>query len=209
MNPEELPLRDHGLNAVYRELSAGRPMQVSFRGLPGRREVAPNLLYLRERASPLDVKVRLGDSLHSATQIAGRQGELRLPSVMPGSEQLVISSSEAVRWFINQADAQAPAYLRRLAMQLTDQGLTFEYLKESHEAEVLSGELYLASSARTGLRVTIDGAMRRSQAPLRECSIQPNSRWPAGRDSSCRSVPICRRAAIGSASRCKVRPRPI
>ena len=169
---EELPVRDRSLKAVYRELAAGGPVQVSFRGLPGRREVNPSLLYLRERATPLDVQVRLGDRLHSETQIAGRQGQLQLPAVRPGSERLAISATEPVRWFLNQADAQAPAYLRRLAMQVTERGLAFEYHKASHEAEVLSGELYLASCERSPLRVTLAGDTPPSQGPRREWTFR-------------------------------------
>lgn len=169
---DELPLRDRSLDAVYRELGTGAPLQVSFRRLPGRREATPRLLYLRDRASPLSVQVRLGDRVHSTAQIAGRQGEIELPAVRAGSERLVIAAKEPVRWFIDQADAQAPAYLRRLAMELTDAELTFEYQKESGEAEVLSGELYLSSHDRSGLRVTIAGDPPGIDGPAQEWTFR-------------------------------------
>ncbi|MGB5774955.1 MAG: hypothetical protein WBP89_09850 [Sedimenticolaceae bacterium] len=165
---EELPLRDRSRGAVYRELTGGRPQRVHFRSPSGLRAVQPSLLYLREQGTPLDVQVKLGDRLHNATQIAGRHGELQLPAVGPISTHLTIDAGESVRWFINQTDTETPAFLRRLAMQLGEDGLTFEYLKQSHAAEVLSGELYLTSPARVGLRVSIAGAAPTGSEPRRE-----------------------------------------
>ena len=169
---DELPVRDRSLEAVYRELGTGAPLQVSFRQTPGRSEVNPRLLYLRDRSSPLNIQVRLGAKVHSMVQIAGRQGELELPAVQPGSERLVIDAKEPVRWFVDQAEAEAPAYLRRLVMELAGDGLTFDYQKESAEAEVLSGELYLPSQGRGRLRVTISGVQPGAPGPSTEWTFR-------------------------------------
>jgi hypothetical protein len=169
---EDLPVRRQSLAAVFHELSAGQANPIAFRGLPGQRHINPTLLYLRDRSSPLDVKVMLGDRLHTATQIAGRQGDLQLPGVMPGRERLAVAAAEPVRWFINQVRADKPAYVRRLAMQVSENGLEFDYQKASTEAEVLSGELYTPVRTRIGVRVTIASDAPQGHGPWREWTFR-------------------------------------
>lgn len=168
----ELPVNDQNLAAIYRELDTDRPIRVRLRRMPGHQDVNPNLLYLRERKTPLDVRVLLGDRLYASTQIAGQRGLVKLPPAEPGSKQLTVVANEAVRWFVNQADSQGAAHLRRLTMQLSSKGLTYEYQKESTEAEVLSAELYTLSPARTTVRITISGPANKNPGPWQEWTFR-------------------------------------
>lgn len=165
---ENLPVRDQSLAAVYRAINGNQPEQILFRNRPGRRDINPDLLYLRERATPLDIKVLLNNRPFSSIQIAGRQGELQLPPVSAGTQQLTILAAEPVRWLINHAAPRTPAFLKRLAMQITSNGLEFEYEKTSHDAEMLLGKLYSESVIRSQLRVVITGAIRPDQGPWQE-----------------------------------------
>ena len=169
---DELPVRDLSLDAVYREVDGDTPLRLRFRTLPGRRAADPRLLYLRKRSAPLGVSVMLGRRVHSETEIAGRQGELQLPAVRPGEARLTISAAEPVRWFINQAEAPGASYLRRLAMQLGADGLSFDYDKQTADAEVLSGEIYLPLAERAGLRVSIRGDASNGPGPRREWTFR-------------------------------------
>ncbi len=164
----DFPARDRSLLAVFHEIDTGKPEQVTFRRLPGHREINPNLLYLRDRSSPLDIQLMLDGRPYSSMQIAGRQGELQLPPVMPGTQELTIEAAEPVRWFINQTEAKASSFLRRLAMQLTRGGLEFEYEKVSSGPEVLLGQLYTGSKMRPELSVTIAGEARGDSGPWQE-----------------------------------------
>ncbi len=165
---ENLPVRDQSLAAIYRELNGNQPQQVSFRSRPGHREINPDLLYLRGQATPLEVQLLLDNKPYSSIQIAGRQGELQLPPVAAGAKEVTIVAAEPVRWFINHTEPQTPAFLRRLAMQLTDGRLEFEYEKTSHDAEVLLGKLYIGPEMRSQLHVNITGKIRRNQGPWQE-----------------------------------------
>ncbi len=167
---EGLPVRARSLAAVYREFDANKPQQVTFRGSPGRHEINPDVLYLRDEASPLDVQVMLDGEPYTSIQIAGRQGRFQLPPILPGSKAkaLTFVATEPARWFINHAEAKAPSFLRRLAMQLTNSGLEFEYDKQTSGPEILLGQLYTGAATRPELQVVIAGERRQGNGPWQE-----------------------------------------
>jgi hypothetical protein len=51
---------------------------------------------------------------------------------------------------------------------MSEDGLVYEYQKQSAAVDVLSGELYLPSPTRVSLQVTVSGKHLRAQGPQRE-----------------------------------------
>jgi hypothetical protein len=166
-----LPVRDLSRGAVYGELSANREVTVALRDFTGHRELRPTLIFQREQEQPTALSVLLDGSPWYQTRIMGRSGQLLLPVTTAGNHRIRIQGPDAARWFMNYLDAEAPTYVRRLALRVGPDGLEIHYHKQTAEAEVLTGQLYQLRGERVRLHVEIEHETGPQLQPLADSTF--------------------------------------
>jgi hypothetical protein len=158
---ERMP-RAEALAVSYVELPPGPPLRLSFASATLGAEVEPQLVYLREEAAPVDLRVRIDGETVLETTLTARRGTLALPRLQGGKHEVTVEASGPVSVLVNQVEDAPTAFLRRRALRIGPGEIAFEIEKRAEEDELLvlhafpqSGEL-----SRQELRVVVEGVDR-------------------------------------------------
>ena len=165
----ETVLRDEALGSTFREVSSAGVNVLELRDLPAVSQVRPRVLFMRDDERPMTVTMTLDGTPVVHQQVAGRRGEIALPSIDVGAHRFSIAAGDAqARWLINHAGAGERAYLKRLAHRIPRQGLTYLIEKKTAE-EVLSARFFASQddARRARLRITLEAPQSRGIGPFR------------------------------------------
>lgn len=172
------PFRREALAVTFRKLRLDRVEKVTFAAEPGRLEVAPVLVLVREEEAPLTVQVYLDGQLHHRATVRAARVELPLPPLRlrRGAATAVrVTASRPVVVYLNQHDpGTRPAVVKRLAMRLGREGLVFDYDKSSAQEELLSLFLFQphGGESRSVVRARLEGGAAPGFGPFASWTLR-------------------------------------
>lgn len=165
----ELPLRPEALAVTFRPLHPGRDQRFTLKGLPQLRYLQPKLIYFRKSAAPQTVEVFIDGARHHHGRLAGRQGEIALPSLTTGTHRIRLHSEAGTRWYMNHIVSGGPSYIKRLAYRFDTSELSFIYDRRGVSEETLSMRWYAPhgnpQSARIRVQFDLAPTARHTPSP--------------------------------------------
>ncbi len=121
----------------------------------------PRLLFFRENEEVTGlITLLLDEKPYFSTELHGPSGQIHLPPVPIGSHRVTVKIKpfSGTELFINHLQQEEEGYQLRFANRLTSQGLQFDYLKKSQEAERLSLTFFSpAATERSKIRIRLSG----------------------------------------------------
>jgi hypothetical protein len=158
------PFRAEELAATFQELPPGKDTTLEFQAEPGRGELLLTLLYFsEEQRDSFTLRLYVDGRLHYQELVPGPRGEILLPRIALGKDgkrSVRVTSSARARVLLNYVDpGKAPAFIKRLAAVLDQEGLGFDYEKTSLKDELLCARLFRApgkAAKRTVVRVRLE-----------------------------------------------------
>ncbi|MEM9407760.1 MAG: hypothetical protein AAGA81_17105 [Acidobacteriota bacterium] len=173
-----LPL-DQSEAPGYVRLGAGS-QQIELAGAVGRQSVQPRLLYRRTQSTPFRLTLEVDGSVVLDEELAGRQGELVLPSLSTGLRRVALRTAPETDVFLGNVapSATGPRFARRLLFR-APADFSVEWRHDGSRT-ALSGRLFAeggVGDCRLGARV--EGSRRRVGHPSLTYTF-PRRRWSFG-----------------------------
>ncbi len=163
LNPRDsrLPVREHSLSSIYREVPSDRTVTLDFAASDGLQMTHPSLIFTRQQASPEQIEIRVDGKLVMNPRIRGLRGEIPLPPMRSGTHKISIQAGQQSHWFISSTRGEGATYIKRLANRIGQQKLHFVYTKALVN-EVLTGHFQVpAGSTQTrSLRLSLRARQR-------------------------------------------------
>jgi len=136
-----LPGREQSMGSRYVELPLNAQTRVRLQGYSGEAFVLPQLMYLQKNTTELNIKLWLNDQLFYEDMVYAKDGEISLPPVAPGEYRIKLETSRPARILLDHVAEQNKGYIKRMAIQLTQKQMEFNYLKE-YEDELIAVRVY-------------------------------------------------------------------
>jgi hypothetical protein len=170
---------DAALRTTYAEMTTEDDLLVRLVAEPGRRWIAPSLIYASGVGRPAPLRVYVDGRLHFETTVSGTSGEVLLPPLLNASShenrRLRFATGAPMRLFMNSVEAPDRAgFLKRLALRFDKAELEFEYEKTIRDDETLMFRFFRGprDENRVRLRVQIAGAEPRDPGPYRSRTLR-------------------------------------
>jgi len=128
--------RDQLLASGFRPL---KPIDNVFFPSPyGRQTIDARLLYQRNQSGPMTIRLHLNDKMFIEKKVFARSGELRLPPLPAGEQQLKVSGDAL--FYISATNS--PEWLKRKVLRLDNRAHEFVFNKATENEELLSLRFY-------------------------------------------------------------------
>lgn len=145
--------------SIYCALPVNHDNEVQLTAVKNLRSIAPELVFLRDNASPFTAAVFFNQQEALNINSIGQQGIMHLPEIAVGTQHIRLNTNNGGRWFMNhQANCAGQRYLKRRVFALNaDTPLDF-IVQHAPEDEAFSARLYSPAHTvdRSQIKVNID-----------------------------------------------------
>ncbi len=174
--------REEALSSRFHLIDHNIENEIEFVSKYSASSIRPKLIYSRDIDKEDEVSIYLNDKLLYKSLIIGKTGEIQLPYIKPGRYKFRISLAgnadeessviSSYRLFVNYIKAENNLFIKRMAINVADNGLTFNVLKESNE-ELLALRVYTPTNNNNDFQIDIkiNGIDGRPIGPLYDWTV--------------------------------------
>jgi len=184
------PFREEARSSRFVRLTYGDTTELNFMAKSGTQTLRPTLIYTQLKRQALLIRIWKDGKLYFEKQVASKNGEVQLPYLSSGIHKLRVVASmtgepetgdstidDSVSFYINniklkKENTSSESLLRRLAINIPDNKLSFTVLKEKQN-ELLAVRIYSRQPMHKELelKVKIKGLDNRKIGPFDDWTL--------------------------------------
>jgi len=184
------PFREEARSSRFVKLAYEETTELNFMAKAGMQTLRPTLIYTQLKKQPLQIRIWKDGQLYFEKQVFSKNGEIQLPYLSSGLHKLRVAASltgeseageptinDSTDFYINNINSEkmndsSVSLLRRLAINIPDNKLSFTVLKEKQN-ELLALRIYSHHPMRKELelKVKIGGLDKRKTGPFDDWTL--------------------------------------